>query len=282
MDGGLNTAVGLSQRKRLLNLLHGAYGVGTAAGPLLVTAAILAGSWRAAYLALLAVDVVLATLWWAARNTVGQPMARAAPTRAARPGHGRRRRYPRLQVLGGMGVFFVYTGLEVSAGQWETSFGRQHLGLSAAVAGIATFGYWGALTASRLVLAASRRQVPSLWVVRGGSGAAIAATAVIWWQPGVAATLGGFAVLGAALAGIFPAMVALTPIRRGNRRAQDVIAWQIGAAAAGGSGTAALVGVLIGAGGFAVLGPSLLAMAVLLAAGDVAVWGTGRREPPVA
>jgi MFS family permease len=34
MDGGLNTAVGLSGRQRLLNLLHGAYGIGTAIGPL--------------------------------------------------------------------------------------------------------------------------------------------------------------------------------------------------------------------------------------------------------
>src|SRR5262245_10856489 len=35
MDGGLNTAVALTGRQRLLNLLHGAYGVGTALGPLL-------------------------------------------------------------------------------------------------------------------------------------------------------------------------------------------------------------------------------------------------------
>ena len=36
MDGGLNTAVALTGRPRLLNLLHGAYGVGTAIGPLVV------------------------------------------------------------------------------------------------------------------------------------------------------------------------------------------------------------------------------------------------------
>jgi len=57
MDGGLNTAVALTGRQRLLNLLHGAYGVGTAIGPLIVTVAILAGSWRPAYLAQLGLDV---------------------------------------------------------------------------------------------------------------------------------------------------------------------------------------------------------------------------------
>jgi len=40
MDGGLNTAVALTGRTRLLNLLHGFYGVGTAIGPLVVTGAI--------------------------------------------------------------------------------------------------------------------------------------------------------------------------------------------------------------------------------------------------
>src|SRR5580693_6989035 len=63
MDGGLNTAVALTGRQRLLNLLHGAYGVGTALGPLVVTAAILTGSWRPAYGALVAVDLVVAGLW---------------------------------------------------------------------------------------------------------------------------------------------------------------------------------------------------------------------------
>src|SRR5580658_11209313 len=43
MDAGLNTAVALTGRQRLLHLLHGAYGIGTAIGPLVITAAILTG-----------------------------------------------------------------------------------------------------------------------------------------------------------------------------------------------------------------------------------------------
>src|ERR1700691_260613 len=63
MDGGLNTVVALTGRPRLLNLLHGFYGVGTAIGPLVVTVAILAGSWRPAYLLLVALDLTVAALW---------------------------------------------------------------------------------------------------------------------------------------------------------------------------------------------------------------------------
>src|ERR1700746_957610 len=57
MDAGFNTAVALTGRQRLLNLLHGAYGIGTAIGPLVVTAAILTGSWRAAHLVQVCLDL---------------------------------------------------------------------------------------------------------------------------------------------------------------------------------------------------------------------------------
>src|ERR1700679_3920098 len=54
MDAGLNTAVALTGRQRLLNLLHGAYGIGSAIGPLVITAAILAGSRRPGHVGLVA------------------------------------------------------------------------------------------------------------------------------------------------------------------------------------------------------------------------------------
>ncbi|MDQ2812533.1 MAG: MFS transporter, partial [Actinomycetota bacterium] len=73
MDAGLNTAAALTGRRRLLNLLHGAYGVGTAIGPLIITAAILTGSWRPAYLALLALDLILAGFWLRQRRRLGAP-----------------------------------------------------------------------------------------------------------------------------------------------------------------------------------------------------------------
>src|SRR6516165_10606959 len=81
MDAGLNTAIALSGRQRLLNLLHGAYGVGTAIGPLVVTAAILTGSWRSAYLAQVCLDLAMAALWLHQR----QRQRRAGPAGAAAP-----------------------------------------------------------------------------------------------------------------------------------------------------------------------------------------------------
>lgn len=281
-DGGLNTAVGMSGRRRLLNLMHGCYGVGTSIGPLVVTLAVLTVSWRAAYAFLLVSDLTLAALWLRRRDAFGHG---AAPADGAGPAAGANPAAPRAgdgasvghgapayrgAVTAGLVIFFVYTGLEVAAGQWETTFNQGHLRLGPSSAGLATFGYWAALTLVRVSLALVPRPPSSQAVVRWGGVTGLAATAVIWWQPGKVTTILAFVVLGGALAGIFPALVALTPARVGDHLAQHVIAWQVGAAAAGGAALSALVGLLVGADGLGVLGPSLTAMAVLMLVAMVA------------
>jgi hypothetical protein len=102
---------------------------------------------------------------------------------------------------------------------------------------------------------------------------------VIWWQPTAGVAVVGFVVLGAGLAGVFPALIALTPARVGTRRARHVIAWQVGAAAAGGSALSAVIGLLIGTLGYAVLGPSLTVLAVLLIVGTVVLGRVASATP---
>jgi fucose permease len=290
MDGGLNTAVALTGRQRLLNLLHGAYGVGTALGPLLVTAAILTGSWRPAYLTLVCLDLAMAVLWLRQRQRERRrdrahtgaaapvPVTVTDPHPAAR---WSRRRY-RGVVIAGMSVFFVYTGLEVGAGQWEASYCRGHLNLSPGATGLAAFGYWGALTAVRIGLALLPRPVPPQAVVRWGSAIAVLAAAAIWWQPDVAVAVIGFVVLGGALAGVFPALISLTPVRLGEQRAHNVISWQVGAAAAGGAGISAVIGLLIGVTSLAVLGPAMTVLALIVIAAELILNRLAPLNRPVA
>jgi fucose permease len=293
MDGGLNTAVALTGRPRLLNLLHGFYGIGTALGPLVVTAAILAGSWRPAYLVLVSVDLAAAGSWIVYSRRLRRPLAPIHEDAAAavavgegdssvdssvrsEPTAGWSRRRVGSVLTAGLVVFFVYTGLEVSAGQWEASYLRGHLGLSASAAGLAAFGYWGALTVARIGLALPAKSVPVQRVIGAGLFVSIAATALIWWQPDAVTSVAGFVLLGAALAGMFPALIAVTPQRIGEQRAQHAIAWQVGAAAGGGSAISALIGLIINASGLDVLGPALLVLAVLLLAANT---GLARLAP---
>jgi fucose permease len=295
MDGGLNTAVALTGRRRLLNLLHGFYGIGTAVGPLVVTGAIVTGSWRSAYLVLVGLDLVTAVVWllYRLRHGASRPASAASGAATAAgdcgdsdedaapavpdvftgpdPSAGWSRRRVLSVLTLGMAVFFVYTGLEVGAGQWETSFARGHLGLSASAAGLAAFGYWGALTAVRIGLALPSRPVPSQTVIRWGCAGSVVAAGLIWWQPDPAVAVIGFVVLGGTLAGVFPALISVTPLRIGEERAQHAIAWQVGAAAAGGSAISALIGLLIDATSLAVIGPSLIVLALLLVGATIAL-----------
>ncbi len=281
MDGGLNTAIGLAGRPRLLNLLHAAYGVGTTIGPLLITVAIVTGSWRPAYAVLSALDLVIATLWLRQRRSdrlqaALKPATSATSAESAKPtspspvagnphpSEGWSRRRTSAAVTAGMVLFFVYTGVEVGAGQWEASYCRGHLGLSASAAAIATFFYWAAFTGARIVLAVLPRQLELVRIIRWGSALGVVGAAAIWWQPNRAVALAGFIVLAGGLSGVFPALIGLTPARIGHRRAEHVIAWQVGAAAAGGSGLSAFLGLLIGLNGLQILGPALTIGAVLL------------------
>ena len=294
MDGGLNTAIGLAGRPRLLNLLHAAYGVGTTIGPLLITVAIVTGSWRPAYAVLSALDLVIAILWLRQRRSDRLRAAlepatsaeSAEPTNPGpeagnpHPGEGWSRRRASAAVIAGMVLFFVYTGVEVGAGQWEASYCRGHLGLSASAAAIATFFYWAAFTGARIVLAVLPRQLDLVRIIRWGSVLGVVGAAAIWWQPNRAVALAGFIVLAGGLSGVFPALIGLTPARIGHRRAEHVIAWQVGAAAAGGSGLSAFLGLLIGLNGLQILGPALTIGAVLLIVANYVLARVAPIAPP--
>ncbi len=289
LDSSVNTAVALANRNRLLNMLHGCYGIGTTIGPLVITAALLAGSWRPGYGVLLAVELVMVGGWWLAgrrleaRAVEGTPMgetpttavpaeqvpAENVPIGSAAPERALSRSRLVVTVALGLVVFMVYTGFEVSAGQWEPSFDRGPLHMGTGPTGLATFGYWGALTLARFALAAPRRPLSQAGIVRWGCIVALGGAALVWWRPSSVAALVGLVVIGGALAGIFPALVALTPSRVGEEMARHVIGWQIGAAGIGGSAISAAFGAIFQHYGLREFGPALVVMALVVLVGAV-------------
>ncbi|HEY8729081.1 MAG TPA: MFS transporter [Acidothermaceae bacterium] len=272
LDTGLNTVIALAGRLRLLNMLHGAYGVGSALGPLVVTVAILATSWRSAYVLLIALELALAYGWWRTRSHWDP--ANADTDAEAEPVDVRSDDEPTRHVGAlialGVATFFFYTGLEVTAGQWAASFFRGPLHLTAGSTGPAVFVYWGSLTVARFAVAIPRRTPSPNLLIRIGCVGGLLASALIWWAPSIGVVLIAFAVLGATLAPVFPALVTLTPIRIGARRAQHAIGWQIAAATVGASGLSAIAGVILQHAGLLRLGPCLAAIALAMVACIVA------------
>jgi fucose permease len=276
--------VALANRNRLLNMLHGSYGIGTTIGPLVITAALLAGSWRPGYAVLFAVELVMVGGWWLAgrrleaRAVEDKPMGEAptqavaaerVPAGSAAPERALSRSRLVVTVALGLVVFMVYTGFEVSAGQWEPSFDRGPLHMGTGPTGLATFGYWGALTLARFALAAPRRPLSQAGIVRWGCIVALGGAVLVWWRPSSVVALLGLVVIGGALAGIFPALVALTPSRVGEEMARHVIGWQIGAAGIGGSAISAAFGAIFQHYGLREFGPALVVMALVVLVGGV-------------
>src|SRR6187455_3509268 len=113
-----------------LSWLHAAYGVGAMTGPLLMTA-VLAGrrSWRVGYAvlgaslaALTAIFLLTRPLWEVDRR--GAAVAASAGSRSPAATLGR----PAVWL--NAGPFFVYTGVEVAAGQWTYSLFTEGRGVA--------------------------------------------------------------------------------------------------------------------------------------------------------
>jgi len=274
VDAGVNAFAAQRFAPRTISWLHAAYGVGAMLGPLLMTAAIMHGpGWRAGYtvvgLALGAMATCFATTLglWRVRGGAAQERASASMLATLR----------RPVVWGNIAVFFVYTGLEVSSGQWAYSLLTEARSIDPAAAGVAVGVFWGSLTAGRVACGLLARRVPAPIILRVAVVAAPVAAAVVWRGQGTAAALVGLAALGAALAPVFPLMISLTPLRVGEAYTTHAIGFQVAAAYLGAAALPAGAGVLAGRYGVAVIGPFLAGVAVaLLALHTVAL---GRRAP---
>jgi fucose permease len=265
LDAALNTAVALASRPRFMNLLHGAYGVGAALGPLVVTAALALSSWRSAYGVLLAFEIILVLVWLSLRHrfsSLSGHSDRAVKhisfrTRALRD------RKVRLLLALSLAVFFFYTGIEVSVASWSASFLRGPGGVSVRSAGITVFAYWISLTAGRFATAALGPRLSPASAVRAGVLGSILGAGILWLHVSDVADVVGLVVMGLSLGPIFPALVNLTPERLGRSAALDAVGWELSAAGVGGSGLSALVGVVLQLDGLRIFGAALMSLAVL-------------------
>jgi fucose permease len=267
IDAALNAHVALFRSGRMMHLMHGGFGVGATVGPLLMTALIGAGlSWRWGYAAVAVLQLGLVVGFLATRGH--WPVAEPAPATgsgSARPPKGPR---PAAAWLGPV-VFFAYGAVEVAVGAWAFVLltGR---GVGDTAAGASVTAYWGALALGRLGLGALGARVTSRQIVAVSVVGVVVGAAGLWLLPTAGAPV-ALVVMGVSLAGIFPALTALTPSRVGTDRATSVIGRQLAAAVVGGAAGSAVVGVVAQHLGADAVAPALLVTSVVLLATDAAL-----------
>jgi fucose permease len=264
IDAGLNTYAANHFDARTVNWLHACFGVGSAAGPIIMTSVLAAGqSWRLGFLIVGCAQLALAACFtwtrrsWVADGSETRPPTRAAPARATL-------RLPAAWL--GIGLFFIYTGIEVSAGQWMFSLLTEARGMPTALAGTCVSLYWASLTVGRVLFGIIAPRVPLERALFACIVAIAFGAALVWVDINNAVSFAGFALMGLCLAPVFPSLISTTPQRIAAEHVANTVGFQVAAAALGGGALAGLIGVIAGRLGLEVLGPALLVCSLLLLA----------------
>ena len=263
IDAGLNAYGAVHFSARILNWLHAFFGLGTTLGPLIVTLVLGADLvWRWSYGIVGCAQVALAITFFATRDRWRPVEVEGAPPLASA---GSVETLRRPVVWLGMGLFFLYSGVELGTATWSYSLLTLGRGVEATTAGLFVTLYWGSLMAGRVLFGFVADRLPLVATLRGCILAS-AVGALLFWLGSTAVSLAGLMLMGFTLAPIFASLISLTPGRVGRDHADSAIGFQIAAAGLGGAVVTAALGLLADEVGLDVIGVAIFATTLLLLA----------------
>jgi len=281
IDAGINAYTAAHFAPRVMSWLHGSWGLGAALGPVVMTSVLAAGLvWRWGY-ALVALVLAVMALGFARTRALwdsdGAVLA-AAPAVVPPAMAGMAATLARPAVWLHLGFFFLYTGLEASAGQWAYSILTEARGMGPSAAGIWVATYWGSLTLGRFACGVIAPRVSTDTLLRACTLLAPLGAGLLWFDRGGFA-LAGLCLLGFVLAPIFPLTMSATPGRLGRSHAAHAIGFQVAAACVGGAALPAAGGVIARRYGLEAITTFQFGVAVVLLILHEAVLARGRRAP---
>ncbi len=261
----MNAFFAMNFGPRLMNWLHACFGIGSTIAPFLLTALLVGGySWRwgygigAAGALLITVAFVMTLPRW--RTQDGDETEDGVETPSTRP----QKAASALDVALGIGIFFCMAGLEMSAGQWSFALFTESRGIDLATAGFWSSFYRASFTIGRIIFGLFGNHIPVLLALRAGMIGMVVAALMIGWQGAPIISFLGLALMGFALAPLFPLLMTATPQRLGRRRAAKVIGYQVAAASLGIAFMPGLAGILAERISLEITGPFLVAVALIM------------------
>jgi fucose permease len=275
IDACLNTYVATNHSARMLHLIHACYGLGTTAGPLIMTQVLMAHlPWQRGYqivgvaqLALAACFAATRSLWPSSkRDDSSSSTVTAAPLTATL----------RLGAAWlAIAAFFFYVGIEASAGAWTYTLLSEGRGMTMETAGWGVTLFWGGLMTGRVTVGVLRLPLSLHQLLRLAICGCALAAGLVALDLGQTATLLGLAALGFSCGPIFSGLVATTPLRLGPPHTANAVGFQVAAAALGQSLLPTTFGIVADARGlhvlpYLILGSSLLLLVVYLLLAAVA------------
>jgi fucose permease len=273
IDAGINAYAAASFSPRLITWLHASYGVGAMLGPLLMAAILSAGLvWRQGY-AIMAIALTIMAVCFLFTLDLWNVKQPTSALKLKQNSAGVMDTLRRPIVWSGIALFFIYTGLEVSIGQWSYTLLTDGRGVRPWVAAVWVGIYWGSLAAGRVLFGAASQHISTAALLRFSTLCVPIAAALFWIAPTPLVGFIALALLGLTLAPIFPLLIAATPARLGQTYATQAIGFQVAAACLGTAALPGLAGVLARRQGVQVIAPFILIVALaLLVLHEIVVW----------
>jgi fucose permease len=253
MDAGLNTYLAAEYKETEMQWLHAFFGIGATLSPIIMTASLSRFvSWRPGYILIGILMVMIGGAFWfthpawkAPRNISG------TATESGEEGPGlmdyRTSVWESLlhpQTWAGILLFLLYTGAELTLGNWTYSLFTEGRGISPQIAGIWAGGFWATFTIGRVMAGLYAHRVRLDRLMISAMSLALVGSVLFWWNPLPLVGVLGVFVVGFAMAPVFPGLISSTSQRVGEHHAANTIGIQISAAGLGGALLPALAGFL--------------------------------------
>jgi fucose permease len=265
VDAGLNTYFAANHGPSLMNWLHACFGLGAALGPKITQTILEQGySWRWAYALVVLCEGLLAVCFALTLNRWKLSTSEPRETDTALP-QVRNVDTLRLSAVWlGVALFFVFTGVEASGGQWPYTLFTEGRSVDPGTASFWVSIYWASLTVGRLLFGFVVRRIGVVPLLRASMLGVICGAVLIWWNPTHVLSFVGLALMGFSLAPLFPLSISNTPSQVGSEHAANAIGFQVAAASLGIAALPGLGGILAENLGLETIGPFLLVFSVVM------------------
>lgn len=257
LDAGLNTYLASEYKESAMQWLHAFFGIGATLSPIVMTVSLSQFiSWRPGYIFLGILMALMTVVFWLTYSTWKIPKkvsgtALETGTEIGAEGPGlmdfqtsvwESLRHPQTWV--GILLFLLYTGAELTLGNWTYTLFTEGRGISPQIAGIWAGGFWAIFTVGRILGGLYAHRVRLHTLLLSAMSLALVGSILFMWNPLPMVGVLGVFVVGFAMAPIFPGLISSTSQRVGEHHAANTIGIQMSAAGLGGALLPALAGFL--------------------------------------
>jgi len=253
MDAGLNTYLAAEYNEGQMQWLHASFGLGATLSPLIMTASLsLTLSWRSAYIFVGLLMLVMAILFlltlsaWKRPKRVFSGLADSESAELGLMDYHTSLWETLLRVVTWVSIlmFLLYTGAELTLGNWTYVLFTEGRGVSPQLAGLWAGGFWATFTIGRVLAGVYTHRIRLHTMMYLALVLALVGTILFWWNPLPLIGVMGVFIVGFAMAPIFPGLVSSTSQRVGPRHAGNTIGIQMSAAGVGGAVLPSMAGYL--------------------------------------